>query len=127
MAGDIIRTGVHAIADFYECSSYVIGKPVLMLWVLRKASELLKTTIVAESVHKFSPQGMSITIIISESHLAVHTFPELDSFVALDIYTCGEVHPKVAVDYIIRKLKCKKPKVKYIKRGKKIKSKTRIK
>ncbi|HBI26269.1 MAG TPA: adenosylmethionine decarboxylase, partial [Peptococcaceae bacterium] len=45
---------------------------------------------VRESVfHKFSPQGVSGVVIISESHLTIHTWPEL-GYAAVDVFTCGD-------------------------------------
>jgi S-adenosylmethionine decarboxylase len=50
--------------------------------------------------HKFSPQGVSGVVVISESHLAIHTWPEL-GYAAVDVFTCGEkVDPWVACNYL---------------------------
>ena len=50
--------------------------------------------------HKFSPQGVSGVVVISESHLAIHTWPEL-GYAAVDVFTCGEeVDPWRACNYI---------------------------
>lgn len=53
--------------------------------------------------HKFSPQGISGVVVISESHLAVHTWPEL-GYAAVDVFTCGDrVDPWDACNYIVDK------------------------
>jgi S-adenosylmethionine decarboxylase proenzyme len=53
-------------------------------------------TIVASEFHQFNPYGISGMIIISESHLSIHTWPEY-GYAAVDIFTCGEViDPQVA-------------------------------
>jgi len=50
--------------------------------------------------HKFSPQGVSGVVVISESHLAIHTWPEL-GYAAVDVFTCGEqVNPWDACHYM---------------------------
>ncbi len=50
--------------------------------------------------HKFSPQGVSGVVVISESHLAIHTWPEL-GYAAVDVFTCGEtVNPWDACNYL---------------------------
>lgn len=56
--------------------------------------------------HKFSPQGVSGVVIISESHLAIHTWPEEEfRFAAVDVFTCGErVDPLVASKLIAERL-----------------------
>ena len=39
--------------------------------------------------HKFAPQGVSGVVIISESHLTIHSFPE-HGYASIDVYTCGD-------------------------------------
>ena len=57
-------------------------------------------TIVEKCFHMFNPYGVSGVIIISESHLAIHTWPEL-GYAAVDLFTCGEkCDPKVAYDFL---------------------------
>ena len=45
-------------------------------------------TVVAIQGHQFAPQGVSVVAVLSESHLSIHTWPEL-GYAALDVYTCG--------------------------------------
>ncbi len=55
--------------------------------------------------HKFSPQGVSGVVVISESHLAIHTWPEL-GYAAVDVFTCGDrVDPWDACKYIVEGFK----------------------
>jgi len=63
---------------------------------LTKINGLLETickeydfTVLNRAGHEFSPQGLSILYLLSESHISIHTFPERD-YIALDIYTCRE-------------------------------------
>lgn len=57
-------------------------------------------TIVGESFIKFNPQGVTGVLVLSESHLSIHTYPE-EGFAAVDCYTCGTtVDPEVACDYM---------------------------
>src|SRR6478609_497838 len=49
--------------------------------------------------HKFAPQGVSGVVIISESHLTIHSFPE-HGYASIDVYTCGDLNPNVAANYI---------------------------
>jgi S-adenosylmethionine decarboxylase len=46
-------------------------------------------TVLNRAAHEFSPQGLSILYLLSESHISIHTFPERN-YIALDIYTCRE-------------------------------------
>ena len=53
--------------------------------------------------HKFAPQGVSGVVIISESHLTIHSFPE-HGYASIDVYTCGDLDPNIAADYIAEAL-----------------------
>jgi S-adenosylmethionine decarboxylase len=54
--------------------------------------------------HKFAPHGVSGVVIISESHLTIHSFPE-HGYASIDVYTCGDrIDPNVAADYISQAL-----------------------
>jgi len=67
--------------------------------------------------HKFSPQGVSGVVVISESHLSVHTWPEF-GYAAVDVFTCGDtVDPMVAVDYIRDEFKARRALTSEVKRG----------
>jgi len=67
--------------------------------------------------HKFSPQGVSGVVIISESHLAIHTWPEL-GYAAVDVFTCGEcVDPWDACNYLHKSFGAEDMKAQEIKRG----------
>jgi S-adenosylmethionine decarboxylase len=66
-----------------------------------KAAEKSGATILAMNYEIFIPYGVTILILLSESHLSIHTYPE-KGFAAIDGYTCGEdVDPEVAVDYLL--------------------------
>ena len=57
--------------------------------------------------HKFSPQGVSGVVVISESHLAIHTWPEL-GYAAVDVFTCGDsVNPWDACNFLTREFGAK--------------------
>ena len=56
---------------------------------LRQAAQAGGATIVNEAFHKFAPQGVSGVLVIAESHLSVHTWPE-HGYAAIDLFTCGD-------------------------------------
>lgn len=82
-----------------------------------QAAEKAKATILKTYFHKFSPVGVTGVIALAESHISIHTWPELQ-YAALDIFTCGKtMSPQVALEYIVDKFECKKPVITEIKRG----------
>ena len=53
------------------------------------AARVSGATIVSDTFHHFSPHGVSGAVIIAESHLAIHTWPEY-GYAAVDLFTCGD-------------------------------------
>jgi len=82
-----------------------------------EAAEVMGAEVIGDSFHTFSPFGVSGTVTIAESHLAVHTWPEY-RFAAVTFETCGNrMDHKKACDFLIRFFRSKEPKVTYHKRG----------
>jgi S-adenosylmethionine decarboxylase len=81
------------------------------------AAKEAEATIVDVSFHEFNPIGISGMVIIAESHLSIHTWPEY-GYAAVDIFTCGEqIKPMEAAAYLIKRFKCRNPSVVDMKRG----------
>lgn len=67
---------------------------------LLDAADKCGATVVGECFVKFTPQGVTGVLVLSESHLSIHTYPE-EGFAAVDCYTCGHtVDPEIACDHI---------------------------
>jgi S-adenosylmethionine decarboxylase proenzyme len=74
-------------------------------------------TIIDSTFHTFSPHGVSGVIVIAESHMAIHTWPEY-GYAAVDFFTCGDtVDPWKAFDYMNELLKPAKHSTKELQRG----------
>jgi S-adenosylmethionine decarboxylase proenzyme len=81
------------------------------------AVELSGATIIDAKFHQFSPYGVSGVIVIAESHMAIHTWPEY-GYAAIDFFTCGDrVDPWKAFDHMNHTLKPQSYSTKEIKRG----------
>lgn len=92
--------GLHIVAELYGCDTTKLSDVVYVTEVMLEAARRAKCTIVTQSFHHFSPHGVSGAIIISESHLAIHTWPEF-RYAALDIFTCGDtIQPDIALLYL---------------------------
>jgi S-adenosylmethionine decarboxylase len=108
---------VHIILDLYHCNSSILDSPEKIKEILIQAVKEANTTLIDIKIHKFSPQGVSGFVLISESHISIHTWPE-NKYAGVDIYTCGtKALPEKAAKFIIKKLKCKKPSILKIERG----------
>lgn len=84
---------------------------------MTSAAKNAGATIVDHHFHAFAPQGISGVVIIKESHLSIHTWPE-HNFASIDIYTCGElIDFKKAEETLKKAFSAKKTKRKYLTRG----------
>jgi len=109
--------GYHYIVEASGCDPEVINDPVKVEEILVKAAKHAKASVVTTAFHKFYPQGVSGVVVVSESHIAVHTWPE-KGYAALDIYTCGEhTLPEEAVKYALKEFGAKAAYVTYMIRG----------
>ena len=92
--------GRHILAEFFDCNSNIINNLQLIEELMSEAATECGATIVQKCFHMFSPHGVSGVVIIAESHLAIHTWPEI-GYAAVDLFTCGEsCDPKVAYEYL---------------------------
>lgn len=109
--------GKHIIIELSGCDTSAINEIFSVEKTMLEAANQAKATVIKSVFHKFSPVGVSGVIVISESHLSIHTWPEL-GYAAIDIYTCGiTTKPFKACYYLAKKFKAKKIKATYILRG----------
>ncbi len=103
--------GHHFLVDFLTCDIQVINNLKKIREHLIKAAQLAEATIVSDTFHMFSPQGVSGVVIIAESHMAIHTWPEF-ACAAVDIFTCSEkMDAQKAIDYLAEAFQAKKIKI----------------
>jgi len=94
--------GHHYIVEGSGCNPDVISRVEKVEQILVRAAEVADVQIWAISFHRFRPMGVSGVVVISESHLSVHTWPEA-GYVALDIFTCGDrAKPEAAVQHALK-------------------------
>ncbi len=109
--------GRHVLAEVYGCEYGILNdleriRKIFVSAALSAGAEVRET-----AFHRFSPQGVSGVVVISESHLAIHTWPEL-GYAAVDVFTCGErVDPWVAVNAIVKDFGAEKVTASEVTRG----------
>ena len=81
--------GHQIIAEFYGCNRDSLNDVEFIRDAMMAAAEKAGATIVTETFHHFSPHGVSGAVIIAESHLSIHTWPEF-GYAAVDLFTCGD-------------------------------------
>lgn len=92
--------GAHLLVDFWGGSR--LNDPDLMASALREAAEAAGATVLHIHVHEFGGEGgVSGVAVLAESHISVHTWPELD-YAAFDVFMCGQCRPENAVTVLER-------------------------
>lgn len=95
--------GRHVLAELHGCKVSILNdiekvERIMINAALKAGAEVRECVF-----HKFSPQGVSGVVVISESHLAIHTWPEL-GYAAVDVFTCGsKCDPWDACNYLTEK------------------------
>lgn len=82
--------GKHSLVEFYECNVEKLNDSLHLQNTLLVAAKKAGATIVNDFFHNFSPHGVTGVIVIAESHLSIHTWPEY-GYAAVDIFTCGDL------------------------------------
>lgn len=109
--------GRHILAEIYGCDSEILNNKTSIEKIMVDSALNAGAEVREVIFHKFSPQGVSGVVIISESHLTIHTWPEL-GYAAVDIFTCGDkINPWDACNYMTELFKAKNMTATEIKRG----------
>jgi S-adenosylmethionine decarboxylase len=92
---------MHIIVDVGECPApWKLDNERIVVDSLLSGAKACGATILNYQSHKFTPQGVTAVVMLAESHISVHTWPESGSY-ALDVYTCGEMDCAFAVERIM--------------------------
>ena len=109
--------GRHLLVELQDCNREALDNLDFVRNAMVQAAVDCGAVVLGESFHRFSPQGVSGVVVIAESHLSIHTWPEF-GYAAVDIFTCGtEVQPEKAVDVMVEKLDSKNHSLQEIQRG----------
>jgi len=84
--------GRQVLLELYDCDAEALSDEALLREAFLDAARLAGATVVTDVFHRFSPYGVSGVVVIAESHLSVHTWPE-HGYAAVDLFTCGHVDP----------------------------------
>ncbi|MCU1719018.1 adenosylmethionine decarboxylase [Pseudomonas sp. 5P_3.1_Bac2] len=82
--------GKQLVIELYDCNDARFDDIKWIEESMLQAAREANATIVTSTFHKFSPIGISGVVVIAESHLAIHTWPEY-KYAAIDVFTCGDV------------------------------------
>ena len=109
--------GTHLLLDLRRCDADLLDDANYIQESLTLAAETAGATVLSARFHKFSPMGVTGVVLISESHLCIHTWPER-GFAAVDIFTCGSAFKtRHAAEVVIERLGCREPAITCMERG----------
>lgn len=109
--------GRHILAEMYGCSEEILNNVHEIEKIMVKSALEAGAEVREVAFHKFSPQGVSGVVVISESHLTIHTWPEL-GYAAVDVFTCGnKINPWDACNYLTDSFKAEHMTATEVKRG----------
>ena len=109
--------GRHLLLELLDCDFDAINSLEVVKSTLVEAAKLARATIVDVVFHEFNPFGISGVVVIAESHLSIHTWPE-HRYAAVDIFSCGEVlKPEVAANYLVEQFGAERTSVVELQRG----------
>jgi S-adenosylmethionine decarboxylase proenzyme len=109
--------GFQTLIELYGCPSELIDDPGRVEKILLDLTEVVNFNVVKSVIHHFSPIGVSGVIVIKESHIAIHTWPEYN-YVAIDFFTCNQQYDlQEGIAFLQQEFLAEKIEVKSIHRG----------
>jgi S-adenosylmethionine decarboxylase proenzyme len=109
--------GKQTMLELYGCATKYLNDIAYIEKMMLEAAKRANATVVQQFFHQFSPFGVSGTVVIAESHINIHTWPEHD-FAAVDLFTCGtEMEVMEACNYLTEALEAQQHTIKTYERG----------
>ena len=108
--------GRHLLVELHGCDRAVLDDKATIASLMHEAAEAAGAKVVGRMFHTFCPQGVSGVVVIEESHLSIHTWPE-HGYAAIDMFTCGECHPERAREVLARGLRATRSEILLVERG----------
>lgn len=109
--------GAQILADLHECDPAVLADEDAVRDAMLEAARRCGATIVAHCFHRFSPHGVSGVVVIAESHLAVHTWPE-HGYAAVDLFTCSDrLRPEECLSHLREAFRSRRQETSTVERG----------
>lgn len=107
--------GTHVISDMWECDFNPTAD--VLVEKLINAAHVSHAQILGTLSHQFEPEGATAILLLAESHISAHTWPEY-GYIAVDIFTCGKnMKPQLAIDYLEKAFKPQSVDTNLIRRG----------
>ena len=114
---DELFLGQHFIIELSDCCVESLNDPKKIQACFLECAEMVNATVICTNFHHFEPYGVSGVVVISESHMTIHTWPEF-KYAAVDVFTCSsKMESYKCLDFLAAKFHSKNFSSKYIPRG----------
>ncbi len=111
------RLGRHLLVDFYDCDNSILDDVTNLEKRLVESAVQANSTVIKSVFHHYSPYGVSGVVVIAESDITIHTWPEY-GYAAVDVFTCGdEIDPWKAYEFLKDALEAKRFEAREVTRG----------
>ena len=108
--------GRHLLVEYTGCDFTILDDLKRIEALMNEAARAAHTSIVASVFQPFEPQGVTGVVVVEESHLSIHTWPE-HGYAAVDFFTCGDSSPERAHEVLARGLRAQCSEVMLVDRG----------
>ena len=109
--------GISCLVELYGCPPELLDDECFIEAKLREAVEHARATLLEQSTQRFHPQGVTAFALLAESHISIHTWPEL-RYAAIDVFTCGQhAMPERAIQFLVDALQSDRHTVQRVERG----------
>lgn len=99
----IQQLGTHVLVDAWGCPAEWLDDTARIERALKASIKAGRATLIDLCCHHFSPQGVTATATLAESHISIHTWPEHGYFAA-DLFFCGDLDPRLGVPALVAEL-----------------------
>lgn len=108
--------GRHVLAEYHVCPARILDDEPLIAAAMRRAAEAAGATVIQAVFHRYAPQGVTGVLVLAESHISVHTWPE-SGYAAVDFFTCGSCDPEAAHAVLADAFEARRSEVLVVDRG----------
>lgn len=108
--------GRHLLVEYTGCDPSALDDVAAIEALMRDAAIAAHTKIVASVFRPFEPMGVTGVVVVEESHLSIHTWPE-HGYAAVDFFTCGDANPELAHEVIAVGLRARSAEILHVERG----------
>ena len=102
------NAGRHCILEIYECDQAKLNDEAFVRTTITSSVKMAGATLINLITHSFKPQGVTGLALLAESHISIHTWPEI-GYAAIDVFTCGDhTMPESACEFFSKEFAAKK-------------------